>query len=300
MSDEQAAPYATAYPYVELTDDFLYEDDAFKRPRLFRPSQDVERPTYFHGECDRVIGELQEIKSAKHIECIENMRKNKVDGASGCLNPTFPFQYNDFVHSPPLFECAENLKVFTRSLKVGVVDMELEAYPYRMLAEMSHMLEGSALVLVLPPSTLLDWPNVSACIADCSLAVLRKCPAFLLHEGWSLWVPYGHTPVVCGLPPVCKACDTDMMKAQLKEDCNSQKLATVMYGLSLSLNVLDLGVNKDIDTEVSGLWAKERQYWFRNLKINDGAASWANKLVPEKVEEKETPPTPDKDASKKK
>ena len=239
----------------------------FSRPHMLLPASEVEQPTYFHSECTRTVTELEGAAQAKHTECLEFMRRNTRTNVNGCLDCETPIAWTNFVHTSSPFNAASGLKVFTKSQRVSVVDVSLEAWPNRLHGGYMHMLIGTAFVMVVPCETVLEHPRIEAFLADSSVQSVRKFPTFLLTESSSVWLPYGTMPVVLGIPPSALPCASwSEQRKPNKEQLENETDASIMCGISLCFNMKEVGRNKQLDAEVSALWVKAARNMFRNLK----------------------------------
>jgi len=281
LTDEKALPYLHTHQLPEMSPDVLTWPDCFQHPRLVRKLDELDgEATFWHTECARVIDEISSAAPAKRVECLDNMRKSQLKGVWGCLEPTTPLKYNAFVSSESPFEAAEGLKCPAKSQLVGTCQASMEANPYRLHAHFHHQLDGHVIIVPIIPELMIQYPRIEAFLADSSILALKKCAAYLLGPGQSLWIPYGFMPLVIGVPPSCITSTVDANKKLDKAEWQGEQGASVQYAISACYNKLWVGKNVDIDLQAAGLWPQARQYFFRNFKINAAVKAWAESLAP--------------------
>ena len=105
-------------------------------------------------------------------------------------------------------------------------------------------------------------------------------------EGSSLWIPYGHVPLVVGVPKTGMTIESEseLRPAKKAKTSEGQKtMEVICYGISLAYDLADLGANNRMDLQVAASFIQAEASMFKHIKSSAEVQAWRAKLTEAKA-----------------
>ena len=187
----------------------------FNRPKMFSSATDGSassaRPSTWHQQLESFVNTNLDVLTEKKEKTIRKLLKEKKDKGKDAA--THAFQALDF---EPLDHHVGEIEVLKPTADVppilfvqknDTIDVRPEGMPLLGAGVFITISMGNACIFALPLNIVADagarnvksFLEVASATHSARLRSVTKCPCFVISQGESVWVPFGHAPVIVGL-----------------------------------------------------------------------------------------------------
>ena len=231
--------------------------------------------THWHRECVRTLRENQAIIEDKKQLLKGNLTGGKVVAittvsAGACIS------WNDVEQSRSSWFKGGTFRLMVTMQQVLTYDSRLEVQPWRGQRHILSVHAGRCVAIVVTPQQAAE-ADIHKWLLKSPTGALQDNRAFILDVGASLYVPFGMTPVVVGLPT-----DPDALQPQPKgkpRGAKAMKLAQDVETVILCVHLLhdaalDSAAAPEVRSFVASTYVSAANFSPACMRENDGVKEW--------------------------
>ena len=283
MDPDESKPHMKYDTPMEQRDEPL-SMDSFSKPFLVNTTTTVpdEQKTQLEKAFQLFHSEHVTDVVARKYECQQQMGRDSLDASMGTVDVKTRLAFNANGAEPVVTEVAE-LRLLVHCMWANRCVLALEAQPLRAHPNFFVPFCGKFLVIVLPPSVLLEHSDISAFVNKCEPGDLSMYPTFLVEESQALWIPVGCVAVSCGIHPYLDPSKAELKLPPRKTKAGAEQKHCCAYG---SYHVYDTTMLTTLASDavrrcLASLWIRAQPHIFKSYRTSTGLAQWRALLAPE-------------------